>query len=87
MSCCGDKRAAARTAAPARSSGSPSAPGPRPSWAAGPTAFVYDGPGRLVVTGPLTGIQYTFAGPGARASVHGADAPSLATVPGLKPAR
>jgi hypothetical protein len=40
-----------------------------------------------VVTGPLTGSQYTFAGPGAHASVHGADAPSLATVPGLKPVR
>jgi hypothetical protein len=58
-----------------------------PEWATGPVEFVYDGPGRLIVTGPLTGSQYIFAGPGARASVHGADAPSLVTVPGLRPAR
>jgi hypothetical protein len=47
--------------------------------------FEYLGSGQLTVTGPLTGVVYHFASPGARVTVHGSDAPSLLSVPGLKP--
>lgn len=47
--------------------------------------FEYLGHGLMTVTGPFTGQIYRFAGPGARLAVHGSDAPSLATVPGLRP--
>jgi hypothetical protein len=49
--------------------------------------FEYNGPGQIAVTGPLTGTRYQFAARGARVLVRGPDAPSLALVPGLSPAR
>jgi len=49
------------------------------------TAFEYAGVNAIVVTGPMTGAIYRFAGRGARVTVHAADAPSLLGVPGLKP--
>ncbi len=52
-----------------------------------PKTFEYSGPGAIVVTGPLTGTRYRFAGSGARVAVHHSDAPSLVGVPGLKPVR
>ncbi len=84
MSCCGNRRSAQRA-----HFGSPvAAPPPRAARAvasAPPIVFEYRGGGTLVVTGPLTGVAYRFAGTGARLTVHGADAPSLVSVPGLKP--
>jgi hypothetical protein len=46
--------------------------------------FQYTGSGRLTVTGPITGKIYYFSHAGETISVHGADADSLASVPGLK---
>ena len=79
MSCCGKQRSIER----ATSSSSPAGAGSSHTWVQGPVDFQYSGSGRLTVVGPLTGIQYQFTGSGARVSVHGADAPSLVSVPGL----
>jgi hypothetical protein len=46
--------------------------------------FQYTGSGRLTVTGPITGKVYYFSHAGETISVHGADADSLISVPGLK---
>jgi len=46
--------------------------------------FQYTGSGRLTVTGPVTGKIYYFSHAGETISVHGADADSLISVPGLK---
>ena len=46
--------------------------------------FQYIGRGRLTVTGPVTGKIYYFSHAGETISVHGADADSLTSVPGLK---
>jgi hypothetical protein len=46
--------------------------------------FQYTGSGRLTVTGPTTGKIYYFSHAGETISVHGADADSLISVPGLK---
>jgi hypothetical protein len=48
------------------------------------TEFQYTGSGRLTVTGPITGKIYYFSHAGETISVHGADADSLISVPGLK---
>lgn len=81
MSCCGRQRAAFRQgpSTPAQSEAS--------YWTSDPVEFEYLGSGQLTVTGPLTGIAYHFAAPGARVLVQGPDAPSLLSVPGLKPVR
>jgi len=84
MSCCGNRRTAQR----ARLGSPVAAPTPRAARtvvSVPPVVFEYRGAGTLVVTGPLTGVSYRFAGAGARLTVHGADAPSLVSVPGLKP--
>ncbi|MGJ5816643.1 hypothetical protein [Paludibaculum fermentans] len=77
MSCCGSQRAAAR---PAQTGPS----GEARHWNSGGVQFEYSGQGQLVVTGPLTGMVYRFGGGAGRVSVHGSDAPSLVSVPGLK---
>jgi hypothetical protein len=59
----------------------------RSSAPAAAVVFEYVGSGAIVVTGPMTGATYRFAGTGSRATIHGADAPSLVGVPGLKPVR
>jgi hypothetical protein len=46
--------------------------------------FQYTGSGRLTVTGPISGKIYYFSHTGEIISVHGADADSLISVPGLK---
>lgn len=46
--------------------------------------FQYTGSGRLTVTGPITGKVYYFSTTSETILVHGADAPSLVSVPGLK---
>jgi hypothetical protein len=79
MSCCGSKRTAYRQV-----SATPN-PGVAGHWTSGPVEFEYLGSGQLTVTGPLTGVVYHFASPGARVTVQGSDAPSLLSVPGLKP--
>jgi hypothetical protein len=81
MSCCGSKRAAFQ-----QGSSMPPA-GEASYWTAAPAEFEYFGSGQLTVTGPLTGTVYHFNSPGARVLVHGSDAPSLLSVPGLKPVR
>jgi hypothetical protein len=45
--------------------------------------FEYTGRTRLVVIGPVTGLQYRFGGPGARALVHPRDQWSVERVPDL----
>jgi hypothetical protein len=50
-----------------------------------PIEFEYSGQGELTVTGPLSGIVYHFSPSVRRVSVHGSDAPSLLSVPGLRP--
>ena len=77
MSCCGKQRSIQRATSTSGGAGGAH------TWVQGPVEFQYAGSGRLTVVGPLTGIQYQFTGSGARVSVHGADAPSLVSVPGL----
>jgi hypothetical protein len=79
MSCCGSQRTALRQESSTQTSGEAS------YWTSGPVEFEYLGSGQLTVTGPLTGVVYHFASPGARVIVQGSDAPSLLSVPGLKP--
>ena len=50
-----------------------------------PVEFEYSGQGELTVTGPLSGVVYRFTPSVRRVSVHGADAPSLLSVPGIHP--
>ena len=50
-----------------------------------PVEFEYSGNGELTVTGPLSGVIYRFTPTVRRVRVHGSDAPSLLTVPGLRP--
>lgn len=50
-----------------------------------PIEFEYLGQGELTVTGPLSGVVYRFSPSVRRVSVHGSDAPSLLSVPGLRP--
>lgn len=79
MSCCGSKRAAVGQVSATPTHGAAG------HWTSGPVEFQYLGSGQLTVTGPLTGVVYHFASPGARVIVQGSDAPSLLSVPGLKP--
>jgi hypothetical protein len=52
-------------------------------WSAGRTELVFSGPGRLIVTGPLTGIEYQFDGGGPPLRVHPWDVRSMTAIPGL----
>jgi len=81
MTCCGGHRTAQRISYQA-SSANPRAGVSKPVR---PVTFQYTGTGAITVTGPLTGATYRFSGKGARLSVHGSDAPSLVSVPNLKP--
>ena len=81
MSCCGKGRSIERATSPASSSSGGG--GSAHTWVQGPVDFQFTGSGRRTVVGPFTGTQYQFTGSGARVRVHGADAPSLVTVPGL----
>ena len=81
MSCCGDRRHAARSA----STGAARPAGPlRVAPSASPVMFELAGRRAIVVTGPLTGAVYRFGQTGARLPVHAADAASLISVPGLR---
>ena len=81
MSCCGSQRATLR-----RDSG-PAEQNDFQYWTPDPTEFDYSGSGELTVTGPLTGTVYRFTANDRRVRVHGSDAPSLLSVPGLNPVR
>jgi hypothetical protein len=83
MSCCGGHRAAQRTSHVS----SPAPVGHRSSGQVRPVTFEYSGVKAIAVTGPATGATYRFSGKGARLSVHESDAPSLISVPGLRPVR
>lgn len=77
MPCCGNARAASQ-------------PGPshsHPHPAPAETFFEYTGAGQLTVTGSATGIVYRFTEGSAPVRVHPADAPSLASVRGLRATR
>jgi hypothetical protein len=80
MSCCGSQRASLRYD-PRVDTGNTN------RWSAGRTELVFSGPGRLTVTGPLTGIEYRFTGGGPPLRVHPWDVRSLMTIPGLTLAR
>ena len=79
MSCCGSQRASLRQEfeTPGRSDSQ--------FWTSGPIEFEYSGHGELTVTGPLSGTVYRFTANDRRVRVHGSDAPSLLSVPGIKP--
>lgn len=79
MSCCGSQRASLRYE-PAFAVGGESR---HAAW--GAVEFEYSGQGQLTVVGPLTGLVYRFTSNGARVRVEGSDAPSLLSVPGLRP--
>jgi hypothetical protein len=93
MSCCGGHRAAQRASYQNQLSSSPQ----RASFLPGTGAngrgrlpvkhvtFEFSGATPIVVTGPATGTPYRFSARGARLTVHASDAPSLISVPGLKP--
>ena len=80
MSCCGKGRAAYTQA----NSGSTQSHGSHYQLST-PIEFEYSGQGELTVTGPLSGVVYRFTPSARRVSVHGSDAPSLLSVPGLRP--
>ena len=82
MSCCGKGRAAYTQA----NSGSTQPHGGHYQLST-PIEFEYSGQGELTVTGPLSGVVYRFTPNARRVSVHGSDAPSLLSVPGLRPVR
>lgn len=81
MSCCGSKRT------PLRQDAGTSTTGEQGYWTSGPVEFEYVGHSQLTVIGPLTGVVYQFNAQGARLIVNGSDAPSLLSVPGLRPTR
>jgi len=75
MSCCGQQRAAWRTAhlpAPA----APSAPAPRD-----PVRLAHRGESSTVVRGARTGLTYLFGALGSTLEVDGADAEALLATP------
>ena len=82
MSCCGK----GRTAYSQANIGS-TPPQENQYWTSTPIEFEYSGQGELTVTGPLSGMIYRFSPSVRRVSVHGSDAPSLLSVPGLRPVR
>ena len=81
MACCGNQRTTLRQG-PGESA--PANPHYRNT---GDVIFEYSGNGQLTVTGPLTGTVYRFSGTGARLRVNGPDAPSLVSVPNMRPVR
>lgn len=82
MSCCGSQRASLR-----QTSTAPASSTAVHTRVQADVSFEYSGNGQLTVTGPLTGQVYRFTPTAARLRVHGSDAPSLVSVPGLKPIR
>jgi hypothetical protein len=87
MSCCGSQRASTRHELRASGRGeSPSvSTSEPPAWLSGPVDFEYTGYGELTVTGPFSGVVYYFTADNRRVRVHGSDAPSMISVPGLNP--
>lgn len=82
MSCCGNGRSAYSQA------NLGSTPTPENQYRiTTPIEFEYSGQGELTVTGPLSGVVYRFTPSVRRVSVHGSDAPSLLSVPGLRALR
>lgn len=86
MTCCQDRRMAARQGHAGTRSAAPS-PTPHRASRPSPALFEYVGQRALQVTGPATGAIYRFTRSGTRVSVHGADAAALSSVPGLRPSR
>jgi hypothetical protein len=84
MSCCGGNVSPSARPLVTQSSGDAAT---ATHWVSRAVEFEYTGQGSLVVTGPLTGTEYRFAGNGARVRVLGEDAPSVVSVPGLRPVR
>jgi hypothetical protein len=83
MSCCGGHRAVQR----ANFAALPAPMRENASLRVKAVTFEYNADRAIAVTGPLTGATYRFSGKGARLFVHGSDAPSLLSVPGLRPVR
>ena len=80
MSCCGN----GRTAYSQANMGS-TPPQENQYRITTPVEFEYSGQGELTVTGPLSGVVYRFTPSVRRVRVQGADAPSLLSVPGIRP--
>ena len=80
MGCCGSRTMAYPVAAGSAGGSDTS----RPRETSRPNVvFQYIGKTRLIVIGPVTGIQYRFRGPGAHAMVDVRDQWSLDRVPNL----
>jgi hypothetical protein len=83
MPCCGQKRQQLRETNARRSEpGQPAGPGQSAQSAT--FYFEYVGRTGLTVVGPITGRRYRFGRAGARVTVDGRDAMSLAAVPKLR---
>ena len=82
--CCGNNRAAARSAAMAASSAPaiPVAKAPAPQVSV--IMFEYVGTGAVSIRGPVSGRRYTFARAGDRLRVDPRDRPGLAASPSLR---
>jgi hypothetical protein len=91
MSCCGRKRAQFQAYGGLVSSQLPSFARPQPQSARlrrsgiqAKIVFQYTGRSAMAVIGPVSGIRYSFADPGARVEVDPRDCGSLVTVPNLR---
>lgn len=88
MSCCGSHRAAQRTlrqSLPVLAQNRTYSGVSAQVLPLRHVTFEFSGVHSIVVTGPATGTTYRFLARGARLTVHAADAPSLVSVPGLRP--
>ena len=84
-SCCGQKRAAARSTVTTRSSSESGENNPSVKMAGSQTThFQYVGGRMLSVVGEATGLRYQFAGHGAVVSVDSRDRLALTRIPWLK---
>jgi hypothetical protein len=79
MTCCGKNRMQLRTGTPGQSRSSQIYAG-RPQRQPAQVPFVYIGNTGLTVTGPVSGIQYTFSRPGEQVKVDARDRIMLASI-------
>lgn len=81
--CCGKNRTQLRTVTQGQPRSSPVFAG-RPQPQPAKVSFIYVGNTGLTVTGPISGIQYTFSRPGAQVTVDARDRIMLASIRQLR---
>lgn len=81
--CCGKNRTQMRTVTPGQPRSNQVFAG-RPQQQPSKVSFVYTGNTGLTVTGPISGIQYTFSRPGAQVNVDARDRIMLASIRQLR---